>query len=86
MSSVGGLKLITDTKMNMIVPVHMEYLGKALVQKTGLQGGSPVIEGVITDTLSGLREKSVPELHKVHHVGKTQAKRLGQVPYSGKLY
>ena len=72
--------------MNMITPVHMEFLGKALVQRTGLQGGSPVLEGVITDTLVGVRDKSVPEVHKTTHRGKTQAKRMGQIPYNGKLY
>ena len=38
------------------------------------------MDGVLEDTKQGIKDKDVPELHKVHHVGKTQPKRYGQIP------
>jgi len=64
----------------------MEHLGRAIIQRTGLQGESPLLDGVLTTAKMSIHDKSVSELHKVHHAGKTQPARYGQVPYSGPKY
>ena len=68
--------------------VHMSGLEKMIVERTGLPAGTPTMEGIIANTKAGRSEKKVPELHKVAvgHVGKTKAKRMGQIPYAGPLY
>ena len=78
--------IITNTMANKSTSVHMKHLGTAVLQQTGLQGNSPVMDGVITNTKHAVPSKNVPELHKVHHVGKTKSKSMGQVPYAGPMY
>jgi len=78
--------IIKDTMANVHRPVHMRGIDGLIVKTTGMASGSPTIEGVIADTKHAIHDKKVPELHKVHHVGKTQARSFGQVPYAGKMY
>lgn len=78
--------ILTDTKQNIQKPAHMKMLGTAIVQRTGIPADKPVLQSVITSTKMGVKDKDVPELHKVHHVGKTQPRTFGQIPYAGPMY
>ena len=78
--------ILHDTKQHKPHSVHMKALGRSLVQRTGLPGESPVLDGVITNTKHAIPDKNVPELHKVHHKGKTQARSMGQIAFAGPLY
>lgn len=82
---LGGL--ITDTTENSPKAVHMKGLSRLISETTGIPREKPIMEGVLTSTIPE-HMKISPELHKVpaREVGKTQAKRMGQVPYGGKMY
>jgi hypothetical protein len=77
---------VTDTKVGKMKSASASHLGLLISNTTGMPAGKPVMEGVITDTKSGMKDKNVPELHKVSGRGKTQPKRQGQVPYAGSKY
>lgn len=78
--------LVSDTKVGRSRAVHEKHLESLISKTTGVARERPIMEGVISDTKVGAKDKDVPELHKVHHKGKTQAKRMGQVPYAGSKY
>lgn len=82
---LGGL--VTDTMANTPKMAHMRGLDRLVAQTTGIPREEPIMEGVIASTIPA-HMKDVPEIHKVpaREVGKTKAKRLGQVPYAGKMY
>jgi hypothetical protein len=75
------------TTKNTPEDVHMRGLSRLIANTTGIVQEKPIMSGVIASTVP-THMKSVPEYHKVpkHDVGKTQAKRMGQVPYAGKMY
>lgn len=77
---------VSDTKVGRSKQVNEAHLGMLVTKTTGIPREKPVMDGVITDTKSGAKEKAVPELQKVHHRGKTQSKRMGQTPYAGPKY
>lgn len=77
---------VHNTKAGKVGAVHEAHLENVISQTTGIPIEKPVMDGVLTSTKQGAMDKDVPELHKVHHVGKTKAKRMGQVPYAGKHY
>jgi hypothetical protein len=83
--TLGGL--ITNTTTGMDKDVHMKGLDRLISQTTGVPREEPIMEGVIKSTVPSSM-KMTPELHKVSakEVGKTQAKRMGQVPYAGSKY
>lgn len=82
---LGGI--VSNTTGRMQKDVHMRGLDRLISQTTGVPREEPVMEGVIASTIP-THMKDVPELHKVSakEVGKTKAKRMGQVPYGGKMY
>ena len=82
---LGGL--VMNTMKNEPKDVHMKGLSRLVANTTGMIEEKPIMSGVIASTIpTGM--KSVPEYHKVpaHDVGKTKAKRMGQVPYQGSKY
>ena len=78
--------IIHDTMVGVMKPHHMSGLDRMLVQRTGMIANTPTMEGIIANTKHAIPNKNVPELHKVHHRAKTQATRMGQIPYSGPKY
>jgi len=78
--------IIHDTKVGAMKTHHMSGLERMLVQRTGMVANTPTMEGIIANTKHAIPDKYVPELHKVHHRGKTQATRMGQIPYAGSKY
>ena len=82
---LGGL--VTDTMANTPKMARMRGLDRLVAQTTGIPREEPIMEGVIASTVPS-HMKDVPEIHKVpaREVGKTKAKRMGQVPYGGKMY
>ena len=83
--TLGGL--VMKTTKNAPHDVHMKDLSRLVANTTGMLRDTPVMDGVVASTVP-THMKSVPEYHKVpaHDVGKTHAKRMGQVPYAGKKY
>lgn len=79
--------IIHDTMRNAPVDVKEKHLAGLVAKTTGTQMGSPVMSGVLEHTVPAGR-RDVPEIHKVmkHDVGKTQTKRMGQVPFAGRMY
>jgi hypothetical protein len=73
--TLGGI--VHKTTKNVQQDVHMRDLPKE----------KPIMSGVIASTIP-MSMKSVPEYHKVPSadIGKTKAKRMGQVPFAGKMY
>lgn len=83
--TLGGI--LHKTTTNVQADAHMKGLSRLIANTTGMMSEKPVMDGVISSTIpTGM--KSVPEYHKVpaSEVGKTKSKRMGQVPYSGKMY
>lgn len=82
---LGGI--ITNTTQGISRDVHMRGLDRLISQTTGIVREKPIMDGVITSTVPADR-RDTPEYHKVakHEQGKTQAMRLGQVPYAGPKY
>ena len=90
MQKGGGLVLgglVMDTTANTPKMAHMKGLDRLVAQTTGIPREEPIMEGVIASTIPE-HMKVVPEIHKVpaREVGKTKAKRMGQVPYAGPKY
>ena len=83
---MGLDRIIQNTRVGRDGVHEMKHLSNILSNTTGIQGGSPVMEGVLTSTKQGLVDEYVPKLHKVHEKSKTQPKRMGQVPYAGPKY
>ena len=79
--------IITNTMANSPKDVHMKELSRVIANTTGVPREKPIMEGVLASTIPE-HMKSVPEYHKVpaHEVGKTKAKRMGQVAYAGPKY
>lgn len=82
---VGGI--LTNTMQNSPKDVKEKHLDRLISQTTGTPMGKPIMDGIIDSTIP-MHMKDVPELHKVAkgEQGKTHAKRMGQVPYQGKMY
>jgi hypothetical protein len=82
---LGGI--LSKTTTNTQADVHMKGLSRLIAQTTGIPRKEPVMEGVIESTIPS-HMKSVPEYHSVpkSEQGKTQAKRMGQVPFAGPKY
>ena len=83
--TLGGI--LHKTTTNVPQDAHMKGLSRLIAQTTGVPREKPIMDGVIASTVP-THMKSVPEYHKVPaaDVGKTKAKRMGQVPYAGKMY
>ena len=79
--------IVSDTMVNAPKDVKEKHLAGLIFKTTGIATGSPVMTGVLEHTVPASR-KDVPEIHKLpkSEVGKTQAKRMGQVPYAGAKY
>lgn len=79
--------IIHDTMVNSPKDARMRELSRVISNTTGIPREKPIMEGVLQSTVPE-HMKAVPEYHKVpaHDVGKTKAKRMGQVPYAGKKY
>ena len=82
---LGGI--VQNTMANTPKDVHMRGLDRLISQTTGIPREEPIMDGVIAATVPADR-KDTPEVHKVpkHEQGKTEAKRMGQVPYAGSKY
>lgn len=76
---------VMNTMANSPRPVHMASMDVLVAKTTGTTQGPSVMAGVITDTRASIGSHSVPETRKTPkgEKGKTQARTLGQVPYSG---
>lgn len=83
--SLGGI--ITKTTKDLPEDVHMRGLDRLISQTTGTPREKPIMEGVLESTIPE-HMRAVPEFHKVpeKEVGKTHTKRMGQVPFAGKMY
>lgn len=83
--TLGGI--LHNTTGNVPKDVHMKDLSRLVANTTGVPREKPIMDGVIASTVP-VHMKAVPEYHKVpaHDIGKTKAKRMGQVPYAGKMY
>jgi len=83
--TLGGI--VQRTTKNTPQDVHMRDLSRLISNTTGVPKEKPIMSGVITSTIP-MHMKVVPEYHKVPSadIGKTKAKRMGQVPFAGKLY
>ena len=77
---------VQDTTVGKQKSVSNAHLGNLIANTVGEPGGRPIMDGVLTDTKQGAKMTNVPELHKISNRGKTQPKRMGQVPYAGKKY
>jgi hypothetical protein len=82
---LGGI--VQNTMANTPKDVHMKGLDRLISQTTGIPREEPIMDGVIAATVPANR-KDTPEISKVakHEQGKTEAKRMGQVPYAGSKY
>ena len=82
---IGGI--IKDTMVNAPKDIKEKHLDRLISQTTGIPREKPIMEGVIASTIPK-HMKDVPEIHKVpsSEVGKTKAKKMGQVPYAGPKY
>jgi hypothetical protein len=78
--------LVGDTMVGKSRQVSEKHLDSLISKTTGTPRETPVMDGVLSSTKQGYKDKDVPELHQVHRVGKTQAKRMGQTPYNGAKY
>lgn len=78
--------IVRDTMMNAPRDVKEKHLAGLVAKTTGLPMGSGLMMGVLENTTG--KRRDVPELHKVPkaEVGKTETKRMGQVPYGGPKY
>lgn len=78
--------IIHDTMVNSPRDIKEKHLAGLVSRTTGVPMGSPVMAGVLEKTVSGRRD--VADIRKVPkaEVGKTQSKKMGQVPYSGAKY
>jgi len=78
--------ILQDTMMNAPKDIKEKHLAGLVSKTTGVPMGSPVMAGVLEKTTPSRRD--VPEIHKVPkaEVGKTQPKRMGQVPFAGRKY
>ena len=82
--SVKTNLLVKDTLVGVKSGSHMESL---VAQTAGLQLKSPVMDGVLEDTLQGIGHKETSELSKAKQPKpRTVPKRMGQIPYSGPKY
>lgn len=83
--TLGGI--VQKTTKDAPMDVHMKGLSRLVANTTGVPREKPIMDGVIASTIP-THMKAVPEYHKVpkHDQGKTHAKRMGQVPYAGKMY
>lgn len=82
---LGGI--VSKTTTGVQKDVHMRGLSRLVSQTTGVPRQEPVMEGVIESTIPA-HMRPVPEYHSVPkgEVGKTKAKRMGQIPYQGPKY
>jgi len=78
--------IISDTMVGAPKDIKEKHLDRLISKTTGVPMAKPVMDGVIQKTTP--TSKAVPEFHKVpaKEVGKTQSKRMGQVPFQGKMY
>jgi hypothetical protein len=77
---------IQDTMVGKQKSASSAHLDSLVANTIGEPGGRPVMDGVLTNTKQGVKMSTVPEIHKVSDTGKTQPKRMGQVPFAGKRY
>jgi hypothetical protein len=82
---LGGL--VMNTMKDEPKDVHMRGLSRLVANTTGILEEKPIMSGVLQSTIP-VGRKMTPEYHKVPaaDVGKTKAKRMGQVPYQGSKY
>lgn len=82
---LGGI--VSKTTTGVPKDVHMRGLSRLVAQTTGTPREKPVMGGVIESTIPA-HMRPVPEYHSVpkDEVGKTKAKRMGQIPYAGSKY
>lgn len=83
--TLGGL--VMKTTKNSPDDVHMKQLSRLIANTTGVPKEKPMMAGVIASTVP-THMKTVAEYHKVPSadIGKTKAKRMGQIPFSGPKY
>ena len=79
--------IVHDTMVGAPRDMHMRELSRLVSNTTGVPKGEVVMEGVLQATVPADR-RDTPEYHKVpaREQGKTEAKRMGQVPYAGPKY
>jgi hypothetical protein len=79
--------ILRDTTMNVQMDVKEKHLAGLVSNTTGVPMGSPMMAGVLQSTVPAGR-RDAPEIRKVPsaEVGKTQSKKMGQVPFAGRKY
>ena len=79
--------ILRDTMANAPRDIKEKHLAGLVSQTTGVPTGTAVMTGVLESTVPSSR-RDVPEIRKVpkDEVGKTKSKRMGLVPYAGKMY
>ena len=84
-SHISTNLMIKDTLTGLKAPKGQpEHL---IAQTAGLQEKSPLMDGVLTDTLQGIGHRETSELSKSKQPKpKTVPKRTGQIPYNGPKY
>jgi hypothetical protein len=78
--------IVMNTMVNSPRDIKEKHLAGLVAKTTGLPMGSGLMMGVLENTTG--KRRDVPELHKVPkgEVGKTESKRMGQVPFAGPKY
>ena len=79
--------ILRDTTMNIPKDAIQKHLAGLVMKTTGIDKGSPAMMGVLQATVPANR-RDRPEITKVAkgEVGKTQPRKQGMTPYSGKMY
>lgn len=77
--------ILKDTLAGLKQPKNVSE--HVIAQTAGLQEKTPVMDGILKDTLQGIGHKETSELSKAKGPKpKTVPRRMGQVPYAGPKY
>ena len=82
---LGGI--ISNTTGGVQQDVKMKGLDRLISQTTGVPREEPIMAGVVSATVP-MSMRNTAELHPLAkgERGKTQAERMGQVPFAGPKY
>jgi len=92
MGAVNTGAIVHDTMVNSPRPVHMKHLDMLVSQTTGVAEGSPILEGVLTQTqqgtmYGGAATSGIVASHGEFKTAKAMpATGFGQVPYADAKY
>lgn len=78
---LGGI--LHSTTQNVPGMAHMRGLDRLVTSTTGLVLGTPVMDGVITQTVPASMQTATPEYLPIHEQDKTGSKMAVGIPYAG---